>query len=347
MLALCGFVSVGTAQRPPGEMPATQVITPPRVSAPFSLRELWRTTPATLLYPTDLHFARHGLLVYDHGDKSVHVLEARNGRQRGTIGRGGRGPGEFSGGPGVFLGTSSAPLVLEYGNSRMARIDGMRIESVRTFRGREWWFSGCTWGQGRVVRETTGAGTLRPGGEAVISDLLVFTVGDSSALVDSLPIPWSRLAGLERIVRQAQIRQLDDSTCVLLPLYHREFAVLRPGSKVQLGIHIEALPPAQLRSTKEGKAIAKSVAPGARRGGIDGRSWREHILILFVGQNGRYARVIDLYERRTLRYAGSIALPFPAERLAVSGDTLAVIGQVDLEPLVAAFLIAAPAPRRR
>ncbi|MDP1859615.1 MAG: hypothetical protein Q8K82_13150, partial [Gemmatimonadaceae bacterium] len=50
-------------------------------------------------------------------------------------------------------------------------------------------------------------------------------------------------------------------------------------------------------------------------------------------------RTIDVYDRRTLMYRGSTLLPFEASRLAVHGDTMVVIAEVEDEPVVAAFLI--------
>ncbi|MDP1861717.1 MAG: hypothetical protein Q8K82_23830 [Gemmatimonadaceae bacterium] len=62
--------------------------------------------------------------------------------------------------------------------------------------------------------------------------------------------------------------------------------------------------------------------------------------MLFEGTAINRLRTIDVYDRRTLMYRGSTLLPFEASRLAVRGDTMVVIGEVEDEPVVAAFLLA-------
>lgn len=63
-------------------------------------------------------------------------------------------------------------------------------------------------------------------------------------------------------------------------------------------------------------------------------------MILFRGQTEFKSRILDAFERSTLSYRGSVLLPFEAMRMATRGDTLAVVGESDLEPVVAVFLLA-------
>ncbi len=315
----------------------------PRREGGVGLRELWNTltTPSKpgMVYPGALFFSKDGLIVYDHGEKRLHFLDSRSGRDLAQVGRGGSGPGEFNGRPAVFLGTYLSPTVVEWGTARTHRIEKRKLVSVRSPREREWWFEGCAWGPNRILRETVGARPARLGTGVVVADHVMLSLGDSARVLDSIPLPWERMTVLSPIVRQTYTRQLNDSLCAILPVYHREFAVAEPGKPLRLGLHVESLPEAKLHVAKEGEAQVNRVAAGARRGGIDAQVWRDLLLVLFVGQSDRKSRLLDMYDLATLTYRGSLALPHKTDRFVVRGDTLAAIAEIDLEPVVIAYLL--------
>ena len=103
--------------------------------------------------------------------------------------------------------------------------------------------------------------------------------------------------------------------------------------------HVEELPEATSEESRTATTRSSGIGQGARSGAIDARTWRDYLLVLFEGTAINRLRTIDIYDRRTLMYRGSALLPFEASRLAVHGDTMVVIAEVEDEPVVAAFLI--------
>lgn len=49
--------------------------------------------------------------------------------------------------------------------------------------------------------------------------------------------------------------------------------------------------------------------------------------------------MIDVYNRRTLGYRGSVLFPYKIGHIAVHGDTLAVTAEVEDEPVVEVYLL--------
>lgn len=310
----------------------------PRRDAGLALTILWRSdqigSGAELLYPIDVQFSSVGLLVFDHGAKQIKAVDGASGRHRFVAGRGGSGPGEFSG-PVTFLGTWAQPMAVEFSVGRLTQV--VRTGELRDVRVSHTsrWATGCTWGRDAILFQAAGHRT---------HDYFVSTTGESAKTIDSLAMPWPRLLPLGFMARQAPLRQLDDSTCAMMPLYNREFGLFSRGEEPRLGTHVEELPPARSREASSGKMRVESVAPGAKPGGVDVRAWRDAILVLFAGQGRQRFRTLDIYSRNDLSYRGSVALPFEGTRIAVRGDTLAIVGEDDFSPVVAVFLLR---PRER
>jgi hypothetical protein len=63
------------------------------------------------------------------------------------------------------------------------------------------------------------------------------------------------------------------------------------------------------------------------------------MLVSFWGTSPHRHRVLDVYDRRTLGYRGSVLFPYEIDHIAVHGDTLAVTAEVEDEPVVEVFLL--------
>lgn len=307
--------------------------TAPRRDAGITLRPLWRSDTqrgaATLTYPFDLVFAAQGLAIYDYGEKRVQVVDAATGRARFAVGRHGPGPGEFGDRAVTFFGPAARPLMVEAIDGRVAALEGEKLTPLRVPKEQRW-STGCQWGRDRLLLQVRGLGQ---------HDSYVVTTGDGARTVDSLPAPWPRHRTLPFLVRQAPLKQLDDSTCVYLPVYQQEFAIISPSAPPVTGTHIESLPEAREEVSGTSKRRVQSLAAGTKAGASDVAAWRDVMLVSFWGTSPHRHRVLDVYDRRTLAYRGSLLLPYQIDHIAVHGDTLAVTGEVEDEPVVGVFLL--------
>ncbi|MCC6772522.1 MAG: hypothetical protein IT360_15105 [Gemmatimonadaceae bacterium] len=343
-LALLAAVVLVLAPRPVAPVSAAAASSsprsnqPPRWTAPrrdagITLRPLWRSDTqrdaATLTYPFDLVFAAQGLAIYDHGEKHVQVVDAATGRARFAVGRHGPGPGEFGDRAVTFFGPAARPLMVEAIDGRVTALEGEKLIPMRVPREQRW-STGCQWGRDRLLLQVRGLGE---------HDSYVVTTGDGARTVDSLPAPWPRHRTLPFLVRQAPLKQLDDSTCVYLPVYQQEFAIISPTAPPVTGTHIESLPEAREAVSGTSKRRRHSLAEGTRAGASDVAAWRDVVLVSFLGTSAQRHRVLDVYDRRSLAYRGSVLLPYKIDMIAVHGDTLAVTGEVEDEPVVGVFLL--------
>lgn len=307
--------------------------TAPRRDAGITLRPLWRSDTqrdaATLTYPFDLVFAAQGLAIYDYGEKRVQVVDAATGRPRFATGRHGPGPGEFGDRAVTFFGPAARPLMVEAIDGRVTALDGDKLIPIRVPKERRW-SGGCQWGPEQLLLQVWGLGQ---------HDNFVVTTGDGARMVDSLPAPWPRHRTLPFLVRQAPLKQLDDSTCVYLPVYQQEFAIISPTAPPVTGTHIESLPEAREALSGTSKRRVHSLAEGTRSGASDVAAWRDMMLVSFWGTSPHRHRVLDVYDRRTLGYRGSVLFPYEIDHIAVHGDTLALTGEVEDEPVVGVFLL--------
>lgn len=307
--------------------------TAPRRDAGITLRPLWRSdTPrgaATLTYPTDVTFAEQGLAIYDYGERHVQVVDGATGRARFAVGRRGPGPGEFGDRGVSFFGPVARPLVIEFGDGRVAALEGEKLTPLRLPREQRW-ATGCQWGRNMLLLQMHGLAQ---------HDNYAVTYGDGARVVDSIAAPWPRHRELPFLVRQASLKQLDDSTCAYLPLYLQEFAIISPNAPPLTGVHIEALPEAREQVTGTSKRRVHELAEGTRAGASDVAAWHDVILVSFRGTSPHRRHVIDAYDRRTLAYRGSVLFPFRIDQVAAHGDTLAVTGEVEDEPVVAVYLL--------
>jgi hypothetical protein len=258
----------------------------------------------------------------------VRVFDSRSGRQVDSIGRFGLGPGEFGRVP-QLLGTYSRPLAFEGGNGRISVLgEGARPVTSRVATGRNW-ITGCLIAPGRVLLQAVGWND---------DGYWVSTIGDDAALIDSFAHPIVELRTVLPLGRQASAQQADDSTCVLLPIYARRFAVLRSGEPPQFGDGVEDAPLPEVDAPPPGVRGTISMAVGTRSTHRSASTWRGGLLVLYGGATDYRRRLVDLYDRQ-LTYRSSVVLPFEARHIAVSGDTLFALGEQEDEPILAAFLL--------
>lgn len=306
----------------------------PRKAADMVLRPLWRSHALVsfppILYPADVQFAARGLLIYDFGEKHLHVVDAASGRPRLVVGRRGPGPAELGDRPVWLFGTFNRPRGVEFSDGRISTLVDDKLLNIPVSReGR--WAMGCSWGANSVLLQTS----VREN-----RDYIVSTTGEGARVVDSVAAPWQRYRDLTFMVRQGRLGQIDDSTCALLPLYQREFALIAPGRAPRLGMHVEVLPEAKSVEVRTKTGGSSSMAKGSKRGALDASGWRDRLLVLFQGTPPQRLRFLDSYDRETLAYLGSTLLPFDASKFAIHGDTMVVVVEVNDEPVVGAFLLA-------
>lgn len=305
----------------------------PRKAFAARLTPLWTKhsfdTDTQLVVPNDLMFTTSGLMTFDHGDLTLRVYEPTTGRYLRRFGRGGAGPGEFSRVM-WFQGTYDAPVLFDPTLRRLTtafEVNG-ELES-RPLGGAGTWLSTC------ALDDRTTIGTVYRDSQP---DLMIVRDGK---LVDSLSAPWPELEGTHAIVRQSIIRQIDAGTCAIVTLYQPFFATYSQLTGFTAGRFVESAEPiaALIESLDGGKGRKVSLPNGTVAGANGVGMWRDHVIILYNGRTALRRRLLDLYRRDDLSYAGSIVLPFESTRLAVRGDTLAVIGEVDDYPVLAVFVL--------
>lgn len=244
-----------------------------------------------------------------------------------TIGRFGLGPGEFGRVP-TLLGSYDKPLAFEGANGRLSLLgQGSEPITSRVAGGRSWQ-SACAIDEQHVMLQYIGWDD---------DGYWISTIGDDAALVDSFSYPIQELISVLPLGRQAPLYQADDSTCVLLPAYGRQFAVYRSG-RVQVGTGIEEAPIPQVINPGRGRGNIQRLADEVRSTHLVAGSWRGRLMVLYWGTSAHRGRLIDLYDS-DLKYESSVVLPFRVERIAASGDTLFTLGELEDEPILAAYLL--------
>jgi hypothetical protein len=214
-------------------------------------------------------------------------------------------------------------------DGRVTALEGEKLTPMRVPKEQRW-STGCQWGRDRLLLQVRGLEQ---------HDSYIVTMGDGARVADSLPAPWPRHRALPFLVRQAPLKQVDDSTCVYLPVYQQEFAIISPTASPVTGMHIETLPEARETLSGTSKRRRHSLAEGTKAGASDVAAWRDMMLVSFWGTSPHRHRVLDVYDRRTLGYRGSVLFPYKIDHIAVHGDTLAVTGEVEDEPVVGGFLL--------
>lgn len=313
----------------------------PRRALPITVRELWATTPSDsdsiFVLPNDLWFTPHGLLVIDAADRVIHVIDGASGRVRRSIGRGGDGPGELHAGM-RFLGTAAAPMLFDQRSRKFVRLVGDSLTPRSApMTAKPSWITMCAVGPD----ETLGSVLGREGFE--------FLLTHGGEVVDSLPTPWPELLVDDFLIRQATVQQLTDSTCIMTTVYRAAFATFQQGRTTIRGNYVEALPRTSATVTRDtaAKATWHTVPRGSVPGPTHAAMRRDFVVLAFHGRSTQRDRVLDLYRASDLSYHGSIVFPFIARRIAVSGDTLAIIGEQDDLPFLAAYILRPESPPRR
>lgn len=303
----------------------------PRRASMVDLVPLWTaggpSQPGRMIQPVALFASRLGVLVSDLDGAQIRSFDSRSGIQTRTIGGYGLGPGEFGRVP-VLLGTYNEPLAFEGPNGRISLLrQDSAPTTLRVATGRSW-TTACQTSPGRVLLQSIGWDK---------DGYFTSTIGADAILVDSLPYPIPSLLAVLPLGRQAPLVQVDDSTCVVLPSYAHEFAVVR-GGRVTLGSSVEILPTPRVEWSGEVGRSTLSLSRGTRLSQLGAAAWDGRLLILFAGATEHRRRVVDIYDV-DFSYQGSFVLPFASEFIAASGDTLFALGEQDDEPILAAFLL--------
>jgi hypothetical protein len=324
-------VSVLADSVPSAPVVAGPAIAPPRRAAALSLVEIWRVggpdDPGELVQPVHLFASHLGVMVSELDGAHVRVYSARDGGLTDTIGRYGFGPGEFGRVP-QLLGSFDQPMAFEGANARLSLLSrGQPPKTSRVASGRSW-VTACALEPGRILLQVTGWND---------DGYVVSTVGDSARVIDSLAHPFAELRDVLPIARQASLHQVDDSTCAILPGYAQRFAVLRSG-RLTFGDGIEPAPIPAAAQEGEGVGSRRGIASGTRPTNQSAASWNGRLLLLHNGRTALRRRLVDIYAS-DLRYESSLALPFDATYIAVLGDTLFALGEVEDEPVLAAFVL--------
>ncbi len=330
---------------------------PPRLAAPrfaFDGRIEWMAeTPSsladsTLLLPTDLQFARAGLLVFDAGASRIRVVNWSPRLSVASYGRAGRGPGEHS----IalrFQGTYDRPMAFDRENRRHSRLERI-ADSIGTAPAPNRPIkSSCLLGDG-ISLGTISANDMEffrnrsSSGDPIQQVDLVASRG--SEVIDSSSLPLPELLRIAPIGRQAVTQQLDDSTCVLIAYYQSQFAVTGAIRAWRTAAYVEAVPPVDPQPVvqDEGRSARIGMPRGAKISAIDARAWRDMILVLYEGSTRQAGKLLDVYRRSDLTYRGSFVLPDKADRIAVSGDTLAVIAERGDTPIIQLFRLSSQHP---
>lgn len=316
------------SSRPRLSQPALSV---PRRPASIDVEPLWTVggpaDPGRFIQPIRVAASRLGVLVSELDGARVLVLDSRAGRLIDTIGRFGLGPGEFGRVP-TLLGSYDRPLAFEGENGRLSLLvpDADPITS-RVASGRRW-ISACAIDESHVILQYSGWDD---------DGYWISTIGEDAALVDSFSYPIPELLATLPLGRQAPLNQVDDSTCAILPAYGRQFAVYRRG-RIQVGVGVEEAPIPQVVDPGRGVGNIQRLADEVRSTHLKIGGWRGRLMVLYWGTSVHRGRLLDLYDAN-LKYESSVVLPFKAEDIAVSGDTLFVLGERDDEPILAAYLL--------
>lgn len=304
----------------------------PRRNAAIDVEPLWTAggpdDPGRLIQPVSLLASRLGVLVSDVDGAHVRAFDSRSGIQVDAIGRFGLGPGEFGRVP-QLLGTYARPLAFEGPSGRISMIGDAGIPEPSRVAAGHSWSSACQAGDETVLLTFVGWDD---------DGYFLSTLGPDAALVDSFSHPIESLKDVLPIGRQAAVLQADDSTCVVLPAYAQEFAVYRRGA-ITVGSGVEPAPVPQVSGgAMPGYRGARRVAPETRSTHRSVTSWRGRLLILYGGRSEHRRRLVDIYSSR-LAYEASVVLPFEASYISVAGDTLFALGELEDEPILAAYLL--------
>ena len=322
------ITTVSDDTRPHVQQPALPA---PRRNAAIELEPLWTVggpaDPGRFIQPIRIAVSRLGVLVSEVDGARVLALDSRAGRIVDTIGRYGLGPGEFGRVP-TLLGSYDKPLAFEGENGRLSLlVPGANPITSRVASGRRW-ISACAIDESHVILQYSGWDD---------DGYWISTIGEDAALVDSFSYPIPELLAALPLGRQAPLRQIDDSTCAILPAYGRQFAVYRRG-RILIGVGVEEAPIPQVVDPGRGVGNIRRLADEVRSTHLQPGGWRGRLMVLYWGTSAHRGRLIDLYDAN-LKYESSVVLPFRAEDIAASGDTLFVLGELADEPILAAYLL--------
>lgn len=306
----------------------------PRRPASIDVEPLWTVggpdEPGRLIQPVHLRASRLGVLVSELDGAHIRVLDSRTGAQIGAIGRYGLGPGEFGRVP-LLLGTYDRPLAFEGPSGRISVLGEQDDPITSRVAAGHSWTSACQVDASSVLLTYVGWDD---------DGYFVSTLGAGAALSDSFSHPIASLREVVPVARQAPVYQADDSTCVILPTYAGEFATYRRG-RIQFGRGIEPSGIPRVAAEGQGVGASRRVAAGVRATNRSATSWRGRLLILYAGDANLRRRLVDICDER-LRYESRLLLPFVAQFISVSGDTLFALGERNDEPILGAFLLGTP-----
>ena len=321
-----------------GNLDSAVVATPEPLSAPrrasaARLRALWThesaPDPEILLHPVDVRITDLGVLVSDYGRHSIRAFDSKTGALTTEWGRYGHGPLEFVNPP-LIIGRADNPLVFDARTGRAHWLNEVPARTLFVDRARPW-MSGCQMADGKLLL----AASPRPTGSAFAAS----EIGVNPVASDSLDHPIVRIRAVGWFAQQTALYQADDTTCVIAPVFHREFALVDRLDRISPASGVEELPPAEMETERNGKSITYSMTRGARGAHRGAATWRNQLLVLAEGTTSLKDRLLDIYSRDDLSYRGTIVLPFRSHRIATRGDTLAVIAEDEDVLFLALYLL--------
>ena len=156
-----------------------------------------------------------------------------------------------------------------------------------------------------------------------------------------VPPPWADAVPRPAVAWQGALVPLPGHDgCAIALSVGEGFAVVASDGAVRAASYVEPVPAPKLvdhrvrRGARTGTARKLDAATIAATGvALRG----ETLYVAFAGSSSNRGRLIDRYLWRSGRYAGSLRLPVPGARIAISGDLLLVLSDGDGESSLRAY----------
>lgn len=262
------------------------------------------TIDDTLLLQPGRMFATEALLwVVDYSPPRLVQFDATDGRVLKSIGREGRGPGEWVG-PLSFVGVRGDSVgVFDVGSRRLAWTSPthrVKSEAVSTLALAQ---LACVSGSDGLLAASVG----RVGANVVTR--VIRTAGATNRVVSNSTLPWPSLRNLTPAASQVTIAPTA-SGCIMGPMYGSSVARFdREGAFVDTISMIESIPLPIIESERRGRGFAVSVAERSVRGVISLTRFGQYLVVAFGGRSAHRDRLLDFYDWESGRYSGSLLSP--------------------------------------
>lgn len=266
--------------------------------------QLWSRSGAmedTVLLQPGRMFATEGLLwVVDYSPPRVVQLDAATGRTLFSLGKAGRGPGEWIG-PLSFVGTQGTNVaVFDVASRRLALITPARTVQNEPLPTLSLAQLACSSGNSGLVAASVG----RNGSNVVTR--VIRTTGAANSIVSNSDLPWPALRNLTPAASQVTLNATQNG-CIMGPLYGSSVARFdRDGAFVDTIGLIERIPLPTVQTERRGRGVAVSVGPQSVRGVISLTRFGQYLVVAFGGRSAHRDRLLDFYEWQSGRYVGTL-----------------------------------------